>query len=134
MENAKEHRQALRSRINIYQAESMALKLLNKSKRLYMISDKRSPSFIWVSRSWVDYLGWSFEELTSQPFTNLIHPDDLKESMEIFAQFQKTGKLGFTGTFTNRYLTKRGFYKPIVWEDILQTEGNDYMMEALIPE
>jgi len=75
-------------------------------------------------------LGWTFEELTEQPFTKFIHPDDIDVSMAIFKRFQKTGKLGYTGTYTNRYLANDGTYKRVEWQEIIETDGNEYMMRA----
>lgn len=69
--------------------------------------------------------------MTSNPLTEFIHPDDLEESLSIFKKFQQTGELGFDNQyFINRYRTKYGFYKSIVWESILETDDEYYMMEA----
>jgi len=120
--------------INLYRAEKMALSFLDKSTRLTMISSTKEPVFIWVSQSWLNYLGWSFEEMTQTPFVEFIHPDDVPSSMEVFKRFQQTGELGFNGTFKNRYKCKSGFYKTIVWEQVLQRDDSFYMMEARVDD
>jgi PAS domain-containing protein len=104
---------------------------LDRSKRLYTILTRDEASFIWVSQSWLNYLGWTFEEITEAPFTDFIHPDDMERSMVAWERFIKTGKLGFDGDhFINRYKTKEGFYKEIVWEAVLESDSGYYMMEA----
>lgn len=75
-------------------------------------------------------MGYTFEEMTSVPFVDFIHPDDIEPSIEVFKKFQKTGQLGFDGTFKNRYRAKSGFYKTIVWESVLERDDHYYMMEA----
>jgi PAS domain S-box-containing protein len=57
-------------------------------------------------------LGWSSQELTSQPFVDLVHPDD-KEST-----IREIGKLAqgiTTVSFRNRFRCSDGAYKSLVW-------------------
>lgn len=135
MEESRQHRKNVSRTINIYRAQSMALKLLDNSKRLYTILTAEEAYFIWVSQSWLNYLGWTFDELTTVPFTDLIHPDDMESSLKVWERFQRTGQLSFDSLeFTNRYRTKQGFYKEIIWQYVMETEGGYYMMEATTPD
>ena len=44
--------------------------------------------FLWVNRRGQEVLGWTFEELTTQPFIDLVHPEDVQPTMA------EMGKLG----------------------------------------
>lgn len=68
--------------------------------------------FLKVSPSWSKLLGYSTQELTTQPFTNFVHPDDLE------ATYNEMGKLNhgaLSVNFENRYLTKDGKVVIIGW-------------------
>ena len=116
-----------------YRAERLALAILEKSPMLTMIGSADSPVFTWVSKSWCDYLGWTFDELTSRSFVYFLHPDDAEESINVFRKFQHGNgmRVGFKGdTFTNRYLAKDGSYKRIEWMKLVEFDGNEYIMFA----
>lgn len=68
--------------------------------------------FIKVSPAWTELLGYTEEELLSQPYVNFVHPDDrLKTSNE------KTRLPGdfSPSIFENRYLTKSGEVVYLSW-------------------
>lgn len=76
------------------------------------------------SRNWADLLGYSYEELSSLSYFNLIHPDDLKDSMAI--------TLGLTArvegakrsvNYTNRYITKNNRTVWIQWSSRISPQG-----------
>ena len=96
-----------------------------------MIGTINSPIMVWVSQSWIDYLGFSEDYLTGVNFFDLIHKDDLKTSFEVFSIFQETGRLGFDSKhFINRYLCSDGNYKRVIWNNQMSTEGGNYMVTA----
>ncbi len=66
-----------------------------------------------LNPSWTRVLGWSFEELTSRPYTEFIHPDDLPKTLEEAQRQQSEGKT--TVSFINRYRTKDGDYRILSW-------------------
>lgn len=70
--------------------------------------------FTKVNPAFCTILGYSREELTSQPFTNFIHPDDVDHS---YSEYQKNNaeKKAVTN-FINRYRTKKGDYRWISWK------------------
>jgi PAS domain S-box-containing protein len=66
-----------------------------------------------LNPAWQRTLGWSLEELRAQPFTNLVHPDDLD------ATYAEANKLNddhsLTVNFRNRYRHKDGHWVPLSW-------------------
>ncbi|WP_296621662.1 PAS domain S-box protein, partial [Marivirga sp.] len=70
-------------------------------------------NFVKVNPAFCNLLGYTEEELTSQPFIDFIHPDDLEETTEEFGE-TITGER-HANNFINRYKTKDGNYKWISW-------------------
>ena len=75
-----------------------------------------------VNDHYIKALGWSFQELTSQPFYHFIHPDDL-------AATQKVAQEGTTSScilnFKNRHRTKAGDDHLIEWFTLVQVAGSN---------
>jgi len=65
-----------------------------------------------VNPSWTKTLGWSAEELTSRPWLDFVHPDDVEATVG-------AGNTVTSGTslvtFENRYRCKDGSYRWISW-------------------
>lgn len=85
-------------------------KLLFESAPEILAVASPNGQFVKVNPTFTEVLGYSEEELTSQPFSNFIHPEDLKETKEEFSE-TITGKR-HADNFINRYITKNG---DIVW-------------------
>ncbi len=66
-----------------------------------------------VNPAFCKLLGYSDAELTSQPFKNFIHPDDLEATDAEYHQTIRNEKLA--NNFENRYITKSGDYRWIAW-------------------
>lgn len=68
--------------------------------------------FQWVSPTFERLLGWTVEEMLSRPWSDFVHPDDLKPSIS------ETDSL-FSGNetleFENRYRHKDGSYRWLLW-------------------
>ena len=62
--------------------------------------------------AWQAGLGWSKQELVGAPYANLVHPDDLSESLAVFAQLQGGQQVL---RFENRYRDKSGNYRWLSW-------------------
>lgn len=79
--------------------------------------------FVKVNPAFCKLLGYTEEEITSQPFTNFVHPEDLKQTVEEYRE-TITGKRK-ANNFTNRYLTKSGQYRWIEWSssDVFGEDG-----------
>ncbi len=67
-------------------------------------------------------LGWDKSELTTRPFYDYIHPDDLKASKE---EVQKLASGINTINFTNRFRTKNGDYKVLQWVASPEPSGGE---------
>jgi PAS domain S-box-containing protein len=65
--------------------------------------------FIEVNKAWEKKLGYSREELLSTPWADLIYPEDRERSLEFYNGMTTPPE---SGTYTNRYVTKRG---QIIW-------------------
>ncbi|MGV3615394.1 MAG: PAS domain S-box protein [Fimbriimonas sp.] len=65
-----------------------------------------------VSPKWTEVLGWSAEELTSRPFMDFVHPDDVESTL---FEWSRTISGQDTVSFENRYRTKDGDYRWISW-------------------
>lgn len=46
-----------------------------------------------LNASWTRVLGWSLEELKSRPWTDFIHPDDMKKSVQAHFHVKNGGVL-----------------------------------------
>lgn len=69
--------------------------------------------FVKVNPALCNLLGYSKEELISQPFVNFVHPDDLKSTYQVFGDIKKDNQ--HPEKFINRYKTKKGEFKWISW-------------------
>jgi PAS domain S-box-containing protein len=68
--------------------------------------------FHWVSPTFEPTLGWSSEEMTSRPWIEFVHPDDIPVSAaEETSVFDGNGTIGFE----NRYRHKDGSYRWFSW-------------------
>ena len=65
-----------------------------------------------LNPTWEKTLGFSHEELLSQPYLEFVHPEDRASTI---AEAQKLSTGMVTMTFQNRYLCKDGTYKWLSW-------------------
>lgn len=65
-----------------------------------------------ISPSWPTIVGWSEQELRSQPFLNFIHPDD-RERVKEELNFLTSAKS--VHTFENRLACQDGSYRWLLW-------------------
>jgi PAS domain S-box-containing protein len=78
--------------------------------------------FLRVNPAWTKALGWSAEELTSRPFADFVHPDDLEVTAEEYDGL--LGEQGSSVEFENRYRTVSGAYRWLQWNTLaLPEEG-----------
>jgi PAS domain S-box-containing protein len=83
--------------------------------------------FVKVSPSWCKLLGYSMEELTTKPFTDFVHPDDLETT------YREMGRLNegdLSVNFENRYITKDGRDVVISWNSTKDPINNLYYCSA----
>src|SRR5262249_50177341 len=76
--------------------------------------------FKWVNKAWADVLGYTKEELLTQPWINLVHPDDqaatTAEATKVFQGYK-------TMRFRNRCRSKSGSFRWIVWTAAAPPDG-----------
>src|SRR6201995_4662629 len=65
-----------------------------------------------VNKAWTDVLGYTKKELLTQPWINLVHPDDrgatIAEATKVFQGYK-------TMRFRNRCRSKNGSFRWILW-------------------
>ena len=101
------------------QAEEEFERFFTVSLDLLCIADTEG-YFRRINPAFQETLGWTEEELLSQPFTNLVHPDDLQTTRAELSGL-KTGKLALH--FENRYRCRDGSYRWIEWRALPQPNG-----------
>jgi PAS domain S-box-containing protein len=69
-----------------------------------------------INPAWEVTLGYSKEELLSEPFLNFVHPDDRTSTWIEVEGFVKNGRSSFT--FENRYRAKDGSYRWLQWRPV----------------
>ena len=65
-----------------------------------------------LNGAWEETLGWTAEELKSQPFVEFVHPDDRERTQRSAAQLSEGTR---PTPLLNRYRTKDGGYRWIEW-------------------
>jgi PAS domain S-box-containing protein len=69
--------------------------------------------FVDVNPAWREVFGFESDELTSRPFVEFIHPDDLERTLAEVEKQAETGQLVFN--FQNRYRCADGSYRWLEW-------------------
>ena len=65
-----------------------------------------------LNPAWEKTLGYTAEELTSRPYVEFVHPDDLQPTTR---EAEQVAGGESSVTFENRYRCKDGFYKLLKW-------------------
>lgn len=68
--------------------------------------------FLQASQAWTSTLGYTLEELTTQPYIEFVHPDDRAATLE---EARKLTQGIQTIAFENRYRCRDGSYRWILW-------------------
>ena len=69
--------------------------------------------FKWVNPACERTLGWTTDELTSQPWLSFVHPDDREKTIVETASLLQGNE---TVAFENRYLHKDESYRSLLWK------------------
>jgi PAS domain S-box-containing protein len=81
-----------------------------------------------VNPAWERVLGWTPEELTSRPWTDFVHPDDLDATI---AEADKQTELGLEViSFENRYRARDGSYRWLLWNSRPTPEHEEMLAVA----
>lgn len=89
-----------------------------------LISPNKNTSinFINANKKALDVLGYTLEEITSCPFIDFIHPDDISSTKDIIIDLNIVDNEGMSiSGFINRYRKKDGDYVYLRWLDPIKT-------------
>ncbi|HZZ14466.1 MAG TPA: response regulator, partial [Candidatus Sulfotelmatobacter sp.] len=73
-----------------------------------------------VNKAWTDVLGYTKKELLTQPWINLVHPDDREETI---AEATKVFEGHKTMRFRNRCRSENGSFRWILWTAAAPADG-----------
>jgi len=80
-----------------------------------------SGQFIRLNPAWTDVLGYELDELTSRPFVDFVHPDDIAATnREVVRQI---GEGNAVLNFQNRYRHRDGSYRWLEWTSSPSADG-----------
>ena len=77
-----------------------------------------------VNPAWTKVLGWSEEELLTNPYADIIHPDDVGVTV---AALRSMGETKQPTRFENRILTSAKEWKPIGWTVAPEADGLNFI-------
>ena len=77
-----------------------------------------------VNPAWTTVLGWSEQKLLTDPFVDIIHPDDV---VNVAAALGEMGQTGQPTRFQNRILTADNHWKPIDWTVAPDPDGVNFI-------
>lgn len=77
-----------------------------------------------VNPAWTKVLGWSEQELLTNPYVDIIHPDNVQATL---AALQVMGATGQPTRFENRILAKDGVWKPVGWTVSPEPDGLNFI-------
>ncbi|MDQ3612067.1 MAG: PAS domain-containing protein, partial [Actinomycetota bacterium] len=80
--------------------------------------------FTELNPAWERTLDWTPEELMAEPYISFVHPDDVDTTIEQAARLAKPGNPSLVA-FENRYRTRDGDYRSLLWTAVGQ-EGVVY--------
>jgi PAS domain S-box-containing protein len=115
---------------NLKIAERELFKFFSVSSDLMCIA-RPDGSFSRINPAWEKMLGFSVDEIMKMGYTALIHPDDIKPTMDNVAVQMKGGE---TLNFINRYRCKDGSYKFLEWRGSPSFNGFMYGIARDITE
>ena len=107
------------------QAEEERDLFFNLSLDLFCIADLHG--FRRVNPMFCKTLGYSADELTSRPFLDFVHPDDLAATQNAVAELEQGKDVVL---FENRYRCKDGSYRWLSWQCPAPTAGADFLCAA----
>jgi len=81
-----------------------------------------------VNAAWTKTLGWTAEELTSRPYLDFVHPEDLEATLNE-SELLASGTHETIG-FENRYRHRDGTYRWLAWRTIVPPGPNVLVASA----
>ncbi|CAN5413214.1 hypothetical protein BH10PSE3_BH10PSE3_20330 [soil metagenome] len=77
-----------------------------------------------VNPAWTKILGWSEHELLTNPYADIINPEDVPATVAALEDMSQTGH---PTRFENRILSKDGVWKPIDWTVAPEPDGQNFI-------
>lgn len=77
-----------------------------------------------VNPAWTQVLGWSEHELLTNPYADIIDPEDVPATV---AALEEMGRTGRPTRFQNHILAKDGTWKPIDWTVAPEPDGENFI-------
>ena len=77
-----------------------------------------------VNPAWTQVLGWSEHELLTNPYADIIDPENVPATV---AALEEMGQTGRPTRFQNRILAKDGTWKPIDWTVAPEPDGQNFI-------
>lgn len=87
--------------------------------------------FLRVNPAWERALGYTLEELTSRPYIEFVHPDDVAKTLQ---EADRLSRGMVTIFFENRYRAKDGSYRWLLWNATPAHDGLIYAVAHDITE
>jgi len=84
--------------------------------------------FTRVNQAWTKALGWSADELTSRPYIEFVHLDDLEATIR--EAYMLLNDRHETIRFENRYRCRNGSYRWLAWQAILAPGSSQLVASA----
>lgn len=81
-----------------------------------------------VNQAWERTLGWTSEDMTTRPWSDFVHPDDLDATIAEAAKQTKRGLEAIS--FENRYQAKDGSYHWLLWNSHPSPEHEEMLAVA----
>ncbi|MEW6497288.1 MAG: PAS domain S-box protein, partial [Cyanobacteriota bacterium] len=83
-----------------------------------------------LNSAWETVLGWTQQELLTQPWIDFVHPDDVEASLWAKTRFSQEEVV----EYENRYLHKDGSYRCLTWKVSQEKDGLFYAIAQDITE
>ena len=97
---------------------------------LFSVADLETGHFVQVNQAWERVTGWTAQELTSKPFVEFVHPDDISATFDEFEELRREGISHMN--FKNRYRCRDGSYVAISWRTSRPIDGVVYASARVI--
>ena len=92
-------------------------------------------TFKFATRYACEVLGYSHDELTSQPWLTWIHEEDAERSLQMVEKAKAGGWVEWDDVFVNRYRTGHGTVVTLAWRgSATDASGNSYCYVEVLNE
>jgi PAS domain S-box-containing protein len=112
--------------------EAELRRILNISPAIICSADANTGYFVETNSAMSEILGFNHEELTSKPFMEFVHPEDVQRTNDEIAEQLEGSSVAY---FQNRYICKDDSYKWLDWQATnIDETGKAYAVATDITE